>query len=71
MFIDSHCHLDRLNLSLHDNKLDNVIEAATAAKVTKLLCVSVTLADFPEMAAKTAHYDNVYCLLYTSPSPRD
>lgn len=60
MFIDSHCHLDRLNLSLYDNNLDNVIEAAQAAKVDKLLCVSVTLADFPEMAAKTAHYDNVF-----------
>ena len=59
MFIDSHCHLDRLNLSLHDDNLDNVIQAATDANVDKLLCVSVTLADFPEMAAKTAAYDNV------------
>jgi len=60
LFIDSHCHLDRLNLSLYDNNLDNVIEAAKVANVTKLLCVSVTLADFPEMAEKTAHYDNVF-----------
>ena len=59
MFIDSHCHLDRLNLALHDNNLDNVIENAKAAKVDKLLCVSVTLADFPEMVEKTAKYDNV------------
>ncbi len=59
MFIDSHCHLDRLNLSLYDNNLDNVIQASTAANVTKLLCVSVTLADFPKMAEKTEKYDNV------------
>ncbi|MBU2870456.1 YchF/TatD family DNA exonuclease [Colwellia sp. E2M01] len=59
MFIDSHCHLDRLNLSLHDNNLDNVIKSATDAKVDKLLCVSVTLADFPNMAEQTAKYDNV------------
>ncbi len=44
---------------MYDNKLDNVIQAATAAKIDKLLCVSVTLADFPAMAAKTAAYDNV------------
>ncbi len=44
---------------MYDNELDNVIQAATAAKVDKLLCVSVTLADFPAMAAKTAAYDNV------------
>ncbi len=44
---------------MYDNKLDNVIQAATAAKIDKFLCVSVTLADFPAMAAKTAAYDNV------------
>ncbi len=59
MFIDSHCHLDRLNLSLHDNNLDNVISAANEAKVDKLLCVSVTLDDFPNMAEKTKKYPNV------------
>lgn len=59
MFIDSHCHLDRLNLSLYDDKLTNVIQAANAAKVTKLLCVSVTLKDFPAMAEKTKNFPNV------------
>ena len=59
MFIDSHCHLDRLDLSLHGDNLDNVINKAAAANVTKLLCVSVTLADFPTMAEITAKYDNV------------
>lgn len=59
MFIDSHCHLDRLNLSLYDNNLDNVIALAKKANVEKLLCVSVTLADFPDMVAKTAKYDHV------------
>ncbi|MGB0935996.1 MAG: TatD family hydrolase [Colwellia sp.] len=59
MFIDSHCHLDRLNLSLYDNNLDNVIKSAHEAKVTKLLCVSVTLDDFPAMAEQTKNYPNV------------
>ncbi|MEW6999595.1 TatD family hydrolase [Colwelliaceae bacterium BS250] len=59
MFIDSHCHLDRLDLTEFDNNLDNVVNAATAANVTKMLCVSVTLKDFASMAEKTAKYDNV------------
>ncbi|MEI6895017.1 MAG: TatD family hydrolase [Colwellia sp.] len=67
MFIDSYCHLDRLNLSLHDNNLDNVIQTAKAAKVDKILCVSVTLADFPKMAEKTAHYDNVLLTCAANP----
>lgn len=59
MFIDSHCHLDRLNLSLYDDKLSTVVQAASDAKVTKLLCVSVTLKDFPAMVEKTQEYDNI------------
>lgn len=67
MFIDSHCHLDRLNLSLYDNTLDNVIEAAKTAKVDKMLCVSVTLSDFPKMAEQTEKFDNVYLTCGTHP----
>lgn len=67
MYIDSHCHLDRLDLSLFDNNLDNVISAAKDAQVSQLLCVSVTLEDFPTMAEKTAKYDNVLLTCGTHP----
>lgn len=59
LFIDSHCHLDRLNLSLYDDNLANVVQAASDAKVAKLLCVSVTLKDFPVMVEKTKGFSNV------------
>jgi len=59
LFIDSHCHLDRLNLSLYNDSLANVVQAASDAKVNKLLCVSVTLKDFPSMVEKTKAFDNV------------
>ncbi|WP_286235738.1 TatD family hydrolase [Thalassotalea sediminis] len=59
MYIDSHCHLDRLDLKDFDNKLENVVEAAKNAGVNELLCVSVTLKDFPAMVEKTKHFDNV------------
>jgi TatD DNase family protein len=60
VFIDSHCHLDRLKLEDFGNNLDNVVNAALAEKVNTLLCVSVTLQDFPAMAEATAKYDNVW-----------
>ncbi|MEW6982757.1 TatD family hydrolase [Colwelliaceae bacterium 6471] len=59
MFIDSHCHLDRLDLSAFDGNLDNVIQAATDAGVTDILCVSVKLKDFATMAEQTQAYANV------------
>jgi len=59
LFIDSHCHLDRLNLSLYNNQLENVIQNASDMMVNKVLCVSVTLKDFPTMLDKVKSFDNV------------
>ena len=59
MFIDSHCHLDRLDLSLYNDDLANVVQAASDAKVDTLLCISVTLKDFPSMVEKTKRFNNV------------
>lgn len=60
MFIDSHCHLDRLNLDDFEKNLDHVVENANQAQVNEMLCVSVTLKDFPTMVEKTSKYANVY-----------
>ena len=59
MYIDSHCHLDRLDLTEFNHNIDNVVANASAAGVSKMLCVSVTLEDFPSMVEKTQAYDNV------------
>jgi len=59
LFIDSHCHLDRLDLSLFEGDLANVLQAASAVDVNKILCVSVTLKDFPAMAEQTKAFNNV------------
>jgi len=67
LFIDSHCHLDRLDLTSFDNDLNNVIAAAKTAQVEQLLCVSVTLDDFPAMVEKTATFDNVLLSCGTHP----
>lgn len=67
MYIDSHCHLDRLDLNDFEGNLDNVVQTAKNAQVDQLLCVSVTLDDFTSMADKTAGYDNVMLTCGTHP----
>ncbi len=67
MFIDSHCHLDRLDLTDFDNDLNKVIDAASAAQVSDILCVSVTLNEFPAMVDKTNSYENVMLSCGTHP----
>jgi len=60
LFIDSHCHLERLDLAEFDNDINNVVNAATSVGVSEMLCVSVTLADFPKMVESTTPFKNVY-----------
>ncbi|MDV7103947.1 YchF/TatD family DNA exonuclease [Vibrio sp. TH_r3] len=60
MFVDSHCHLDKLNyLDLHDGVQDVVAKAAQA-KVTELLSVGVTLDAFPAMIEMIKTYDHIH-----------
>jgi len=41
VFIDSHCHLNRLDLTPYDGSLDRALEAARAVGVSRFLAVSV------------------------------
>ncbi len=47
--VDSHCHLDRLDLSPWDNQLDGALENAKANQVGHMLCVSIALETFPNL----------------------
>lgn len=47
MFVDSHCHLNRLNLKHHQDSLDNALQAARDVGVSRFLAVSVDLDDGP------------------------
>ncbi len=59
MFIDSHCHLDRLELEKLGMDLPAVLQAAQHANVQHMLCVSVSLQEFQQMAAMVAPYPQV------------
>ncbi|WP_423186543.1 TatD family hydrolase [Alishewanella sp. d11] len=59
MFVDSHCHLDRLELDKLGLSLDQVIAAAKQRQIQHMLCVSVSLAEFPSMLELVKPYANV------------
>ena len=50
MYTDSHCHLDFSGLR---EQLPEVLQRMMLARVTRALCVSVTLEDFPQVLALT------------------
>lgn len=59
MFIDSHCHLDKLKLDEFEGSIDQVLQNANAAGVQQMLCIGVTLEDFPQMRDLAAGYPQV------------
>lgn len=59
MLVDSHCHLNMLDLSEFDGKLENVIEAAKNAGVEHFLCVAVQLDDHKTLREIAEKYNNV------------
>lgn len=50
MFTDTHCHLNRLDLSKYDGKLAGAIEAMKAAKVTRAMAIMCDFAEHDEIA---------------------
>lgn len=59
MFVDSHCHLDKLDYAECHSGIEDVLQKAEKAKVTQLLSVGVTLDSFPKMIEMISPFDQV------------
>lgn len=71
MLVDSHCHLDRLDLEPFDGQLSHLLESAAEAGVESMLCVSIDLESYPEMRELVEPYPNVWVSVGVHPNDRD
>ncbi|MGE0372662.1 MAG: TatD family hydrolase [Gammaproteobacteria bacterium] len=71
LLVDSHCHLDLLDLPQLGGSLDAVIDNARANGVGRMLCVSITLEDFPRVLALANAREHVYASVGVHPNERD
>ncbi|MBS7820692.1 metal-dependent hydrolase [Wohlfahrtiimonas chitiniclastica] len=60
MLIDSHCHLDRIDLTTFDHNFAHLMQANREADISHMLCVAVHPDDWQNMADLTAPYENVF-----------
>ncbi len=60
MLVDSHCHLDRLAYGQKHQDIADALAKAEARGVSHLLCVSVTLEQFPAMLEAITPFSNVF-----------
>ncbi|WJW74261.1 TatD family hydrolase [Thiohalobacter sp. IOR34] len=71
MLVDSHCHLDRLDLDPAAGGLDAVLERAREAGVGHLLCVAINLDAYPAMRRLVEGRDMVSVSVGVHPSESD
>lgn len=67
MLIDSHCHLDRLDLKSYDGDLNKAIQAAFDAGVSHMLCVSIDLESFPAVQQLAESYPQIFASVGVHP----
>lgn len=71
MLIDSHCHLDRIDLEAFDGRLDALLAAARANGVGHMLCVCIDLEHFGDVAEIAEQYPEVSCSVGVHPDATD
>lgn len=67
MLVDSHCHLDRLDLAAHDGSLDAALDAARACGVGQFLCIGVSADNAAAVKALAERYADVHCSVGVHP----
>lgn len=71
MLVDSHCHLDRLDLAPFGDEFDALLQASRKAGVGHILCVSIDLESYPAMLELVSPYADVSVSVGVHPNDRD
>ena len=71
MIVDSHCHLDRLNLDKYEGDLDRAIQEARKNDVGYLLTICVNLPEFDKILAIANSYPYISCSVGVHPSDHE
>jgi len=69
--VDSHCHLDMLDLTPYAGDLDQAVQSARALGVGHILNVCVSMKDFPQVLATAKKYPFVSASVGLHPNEQD
>jgi TatD DNase family protein len=71
MLIDSHCHLDRIDLAPYQNDFSCFMDAATRSQIEYLLCIAIDLEAYPAMLALVDGYKQISVTVGVHPNTKD
>lgn len=67
MLVDSHCHLDRIDLAPYDGDLSRALAAAHACGVTRMLCIGIDRGNAERVCAIAREHAGVYASVGVHP----
>ena len=68
MLIDSHCHLDRLDLTPYDGELANALTFAEQQGVERFLCVAIDMENIHAVLDIAQRFPNIYASVGVHPN---
>ena len=71
MLVDSHCHLDRIDLKPYENNFGCFMENALHSGLEHLLCIAIDLENYPAMCELVADYQQISVSVGVHPNARD
>ncbi len=71
MYIDSHCHLDRIDLAPYENDFGRFMSAAEDSQIEHMLCIAIDLESYPAMLALVADYPTISVTVGVHPNVQD
>ena len=71
MLVDSHCHLDRVDLQPYANDFAEFVRQTLASGLEHMLCVSIDLESWPDMVDLIKDYPQISWSVGVHPNDRD
>lgn len=68
LLVDSHCHLDMLDLSAWEGEMDGALNLAREQGIGHMLCVCINLENFSNVIDIAKKYDNVFASVGVHPN---
>lgn len=71
MFIDSHCHLDRIDLAPYQDDFSQFMLQARQQQIEHMLCIAIDMERYPAMRAMIAPYPDISLSVGVHPNVTD
>ncbi len=68
MYLDSHCHIDRLDLTPNHNSLEDAIQTSRELGISKILNVSIGMNNVKRVIEIAEQFDGIYASVGTHPN---